>query len=294
MIARVVSLFMAMGVATASHAAPSAESRTAPLPEVMLVATYHLANNNRDIINLPIEDILSPHRQREIEQLVDDLAQWQPARVAVEWDRSDQAGLDRRFADYLAGNLDLSANERDQIAFRLAKKLGLSKVYAIDWNEQGPGGPSDYDFIEWARRNGQGSRFDTFVREGQAEADQTASNMRDQTVSQWYYALNSPDMWLNMHQQYFTLASFGSNDLNPGAAWVGAWYARNLRIFNNIREIIRPEERVLVLYGVGHAYLLDRFLRESEAATPIDPRRYIARQWPLARNRSALSDGSRS
>ncbi len=70
-----------------------------------------------------------------MEELVRGLARWQPTRIAVEWDRSDQAGLDRRYADYLAGNLKLTANERDQIAFRLAKKLGLLKVYAIDWNE---------------------------------------------------------------------------------------------------------------------------------------------------------------
>lgn len=275
MFIRLLSLFSAMSFATATDPASSAEKHSAALPEVMLVGTYHLANNNRDIINLPIEDVLTSKRQREIEQLVDGLAQWQPTRVAVEWKRSDQAGLDRRYADYLAGTLNLTANERDQLAFRLAKKLGLSKVYAIDWNEQGPGDLSDYDFIDWARRNGQDKRFDTFVKEGQAEANRTASNMREQTVSQWYNALNSPEMRLKAHQQYFTLASFGSNDVNPGAAWVGTWYARNLRIFNNIREIIAPEERVLVLHGTGHTYLLDRFLRESEVAASIDPRRYI-------------------
>lgn len=264
---RVLPYLLAISATTAVHATPSAE--------VMLVGTYHLANNNRDLVNLPIENVLTAKRQKEIEHLVDGLAQWRPTRVAVEWARDDQAGLDGRYAGYLANRIDPTANERDQIAFRLAKKLGLSKVYAVDWNDQAPGEPSDYEFIDWARRHGHADRFDAFIKQGQDEANRTASTMREQTVSQWYRALNSPEMRLKMHQPYFTLASFGSNDRNPGAAWVGSWYARNLRIFNNIREIIGPEERVLVLYGVGHTYLLDQFICESNTAVPVDPRRYM-------------------
>jgi len=275
MLVRLCALLLAMGNISAGHATPPAEDRTTSSPQVMLVGTYHLANNNRDLINIPVEDVLSPKRQREIEQLVDGLAQWRPTRVAVEWDRSEQAALDRRYADHLAGDLDLAANERDQIAFRLARKLGTPRLYAVDWNEQGPGDPSDYDFLDWARRNGGGERLETFVREGQAEADRAASIMRGQTVSEWYYDLNSPEARMQAHRPYFEIASFGSNEDNPGAAWVGAWYARNLRIFNNIREILGPEERVLVLYGAGHTYLLERFLRESQAAAAVDPRPYI-------------------
>ncbi len=53
MFIRLVSLAFVMGFATASHAALSAGDQTGSRPEVMLVGTYHLANNNRDIINLP-------------------------------------------------------------------------------------------------------------------------------------------------------------------------------------------------------------------------------------------------
>lgn len=261
---------LAMSAATIAHAARPAE--------VMLLGTYHLANNNRDLVNVPIEDVLTPERQQEIARLVDGLARWHPTRIAIEWPRADQAGLDQRYADYLAGRLKLTANERDQIAFRLAKQLHLERIEAINWNNPAPGEPSDYDFVEWAKHNGQADRFDRFVKQEQDAANQTALDMRGRTISQWYRALNDPKMRLKMHQPYFTLASFGSNDRNPGAAWVGGWYARNLRIFNNLRKLIGPGERLFVLYGAGHTYLLSRFVDESNAAVLVDPRKYIPRR----------------
>jgi len=270
MFRRALMMLLATSTAAVVHAATPGE--------VMLVGTHHLANNNRDLVNLPIEDILTGKRQQEIQRLVDGLAQWRPTRIAVEWPHENQAGLDKRYADYLAGRLRPSTNELDQIAFRLAKKLHLQKVEAIDWNNEAPGEPSEYDFIDWAQRHGQADRFNLFIKEGQNEANQTASNMRGQTISQWYRALNDPKIRLKMHEQYFTIASFGSNDRNPGAAWVGAWYARNLRIFNNLRELTTPGERLFVLYGAGHTYLLSRFIYESNAAMLVDPRKFIPRR----------------
>lgn len=246
--------------------------------QVMLLASHHLANNNRDLINLPIEDVTTPARQNEIAHMVDGIARWQPTRIAIEWSYADQAGLDRRYADYLAGRLKLSANEHDQIAFRLGKQLGLQKIYAIDWNNRFPGQDSDYDFISWAKRSGQAERFDRFVKEGQADADRLAASMREQTISQWYRAINTPEQRLKMHRPYFTIASLGTDQENPGAAWVGGWYARNLRIFNSLTALIEPGERVFVLYGSGHTYFLNNFILESNVAELTDPRLYLPRR----------------
>jgi len=262
---------LALALAIIAPAAANAANQG----QVMVLGTHHLANNNRDLINLPIEDITTPARQSEITRMVDALAFWKPTRVVVEWSYSDQAGLDHRYAAYLAGKLKLSANERDQIAFRLAKRLGHRKVYAIDWNGRFPGQDSNYDFVNWAKRNGQAERFDRFVADGQTEANRTAEEMHGQTISQWYRALNTPEHRLRMHQPYFTIASFGTDQENPGAAWVGGWYTRNLRIFNSLAALVKPGERVFVLYGVGHTYLLDSFIRESGAAKLVDPRDYL-------------------
>lgn len=266
----ILKLLAAIGLsatAASAHVDPASDGP----PQVMLVGTYHLANNNRDLINLPIEDVLTPERQREIEQLVAQLAAWHPTRVAIEWPRDDQAGLDARYASFLAGELAPSANERDQIGFRVARAAGLKRVHAVYWNGDAPGDPGAYDFLQWAADNGRKDDLERLIADGQAKADRTAQAMRGQSVSQWLRDLNTPEARLDSHRQYFRIASFGSNTTNPGAAWVGGWYARNLRIFENLRSIMEPGDREFVLYGAGHAYLLDRFLRESGVADAVDP-----------------------
>ena len=114
-----------------------------------------------------------------------------------------------------------------------------------------------------------------FIEAGQNKLDSQAETMRQQSIVEWYLDLNQPEVREHDHRVYFDLATFGNNERNPGASWVGGWYGRNLRIFNNIREIIEPRDRILIVYGSGHTFLLDRFFRESELAEVIDPRPYI-------------------
>lgn len=268
-------LLLAVGINSTSVAVSERENEAMSDPQVMLLGSYHLANNNRDIINVSIEDVLTALRQQQIIDMVECLAQWKPTRIAVEWDRTDQAGLDSRYAAFLAGNYELSANEIDQIGLRLAKVLGHDRVYAVDWNEAAPGDEVQYDFFGWAERNNQEGRLNAFVEAGQHDAKSASAKMRGQSVAEWYQDLNDPKAKLKMHQPYFEIATFGSNEDNPGAAWVGAWYARNLRIFNNIREILTPQERVTVVYGVGHIHLLGQFFRESGTVGTVDPRPFI-------------------
>jgi hypothetical protein len=78
--------------------------------------------------------------------------------------------------------------------------------------------------------------------------------------------LNSTAHLAEMHSEYFDFAMLGDDEKAPGPNWVGAWFTRNLRIFAKLVRIAdRPSDRVLVIYGAGHAYLLNQYATDSHA-----------------------------
>src|SRR6516162_7700352 len=89
-------------------------------PQVMVLGTYHMANPGRDVYNMQADDVRAPKRQRELAELTEVLAKFQPTKIAIEAD-PDNKTLPAAFQEYLAGKHELSRNEIEQIGFRLAK-----------------------------------------------------------------------------------------------------------------------------------------------------------------------------
>lgn len=240
------------------------ERRIDERPALMVLGTAHLANNNADVLRTEVDNVLSPARQAEIEAVVEALARWRPTRIAVEIDTTGQARLDRRYADYRAGTYALTAGEVDQIGLRLAARLGHERVYAVDWNDMPPGEEADYDWEVGAAAAGEQARMATL--RNPARGQRTTDLVRSRPIPEWLAVMNSPEFLLGMHRTYYEYALLGGPETNQGANWVGAWHGRNLKIFANlVRLADDPGERVLVIYGAGHAFLLNRFAEESGA-----------------------------
>jgi hypothetical protein len=161
-------------------------------PALLILGVPHFPNPGRDTVNVRVADVTTPERQREIAAVVDRLAAFRPTRVAVEWPADAQAELDRRYADYRTGRRVLSANERDQIGLRLAARLGLSCVDAVDWDGDRPGQQSDYDYPAYAEAHGRGEQWRTWVSRFQAQADVDARLMAYTPVSAWLRRVNAP------------------------------------------------------------------------------------------------------
>jgi hypothetical protein len=124
-------LIFGLTVASCISALAQAEPAAAQRTEVLVLGTYHMANPGHDIFNMQADDVLAPKRQAEMAQLMEVLKRFRPTKIAVESD----AGSDRipkRYADYIAGKYQLTANEIDQVGLRLAKELGHKTLYAVD------------------------------------------------------------------------------------------------------------------------------------------------------------------
>jgi hypothetical protein len=271
----IVGLLCVLGLGHAAFSAPPPpetkllrERGPTQRPTLLVVGSVHFDNPGRDVVNIKVEDVLSPARQAQIGKVVDRLAAFKPNLIAVEWPRTDQDKLDARYRDYREGRYALSRDERDQLGLRLAAKLNLARVNAVDWNEDPPGEDSHYDWVEYAKSHGQ-SELLAAVMDPQRTIGIVPQGAL--SIDAWLLKVNSPDILAASQRNYFDIAMIGDAKLQPGANWVGSWYARNLRIFNNLVLLgPKPSDRILVIYGAGHAYLLRQFARESGAFRLVD------------------------
>lgn len=233
-------------------------------PSLVVVGVAHFGNPGGDAINVRVDDVLAPARQREVRAVVDALAAYRPTHVVVEFPGDRQNELDARYRAYRAGEYVLTRNEVDQLGLRLAAELGLERVHAADWNDYPPGTEADYDFAAWAERHGHKARLDRLLDRKRASRQEAL--LARSSIGAFLCEINAPEALARDARAYFDYALFGDTTVNPGAVWVGNWYARNLRIFANlVRLAPKPADRVVAIYGAGHKPLLDRYAAESHA-----------------------------
>jgi len=240
---------------------------------LMVLGSAHLANPGRDYVNLQVDDVLQPKRQREIAELVSRLAWFRPTKIAVEVPAEKDSSLNEDYTRYVQGQLQLSRDEVHQIGFRLARTLGHAKVYAVDSFADAPS-EVDADFESFAVEHGQ--RYLEEAMQTAQEGDATEERiLAEGALVDLYVAKNRPDELLVQHRVYFTLAQIGAGPRYPGANWVEQWYGRNLRIWVNLTRISEPNDRVLLIIGAGHAWLLRQFASESGLYDLEDPVPYL-------------------
>lgn len=239
----------------------------APPAKVLLLGTFHFAYPNRDQHKTDTSnmiDVLSAQRQREIRELADVLASFQPTRIYVEFTR--QSYIDSLYNAYRKGAYALRRGEADQLALRLAKELGHQQLYAVDasnfayenykaypligdlWNNQPP--------VDSARDARMEQRFTRFYNAGDSIA---AGN----TILETFLAMADEQNLRRMHGAYLT-GGFNTTD-NSGPDILSMWwYNRNLRIFNNIlRTKPASSDRIIVLFGNGHIPILKHCFESS-------------------------------
>lgn len=105
-------------------------------PTILLLGTAHLDNpDNGDAFKSHIEGLNSEKRQKEMAEVIDCLAGFNPTKIAVEVVKEREFQMNDRYGQYLTGTIELTNNEIHQIGFRLAERMNLEKLHAVDWNE---------------------------------------------------------------------------------------------------------------------------------------------------------------
>lgn len=280
-IRRTLAAFLAAAVLAAAPA--TAQERPTGFPaacapnevQVMLLGTWHFAGSTTDAVRARAEDVLTPRRQAELEELADRLARWAPEQIAVEWPFSFADSTTGRYTRYAATGATESRNEVVQVGFRLARRLGHPTVHPIDHPM-----PIGNDSIEplYARRPDLKARGDSLLALLQRRSDSAAAHHEPKTIVERMREANTDEALHggNSLGMFGAMLPAGEGDNRGGPQLLARWYERNLMMAHNLTRVLRPQtRRVLVIVGSGHVPPLRNVLDESPDFCPVSPLPYL-------------------
>lgn len=265
MTGKLVSAFVAGVVLTVGF--PAAAADDAPI-EVMILGSTHFDNPGRDAFNIAFDDVLTEARQAQIAEVARALLAFKPTKVAVEWPAEV---AERDYAAYRAGTLEASRNEVVQIGFRIAAAQELPTVRGIDVKGDLPFEP----LTQYLEQTGDMPKLEADLAALSEQVKVTQSIVDTQSVGAVLRHLNQPEYLARDHAFYRGVLRYGDGETQPGAAMLIAWQARNTEICARLVQAAEPGDRIIVLYGSGHAFLLRQCVSETPGFRVIDALEYL-------------------
>lgn len=233
--------------------------------EIMTLGTFHFNFPNLDVVKIEKDDqidVLKPQHQKEIREIVNRLALFNPTMIVIEVNPQHQSRIDSLYNSYLAGEHSLSRCESQQIGFRLGKMLGVEKLYCTDdWGIH-------YDDVREVIFDQEHPEYENFSEYFTNNPDSAILYRPDvifKTESILADLINRNDP-KNIKRSFGNYLAgpfkFSTNDNEfLGVDFrTGQWLNRNLRIFRNIQKInTEPGDRILAIYGSCHLNTLNYF-----------------------------------
>lgn len=266
-------------------ALPGAAMAQAPAParepvQVLVLAVPHLDNPGRDLNNATIDPVTTPDKQAQLALIAEDLARFRPTAIAIESVAPDPSTMiDVGFANYQPEWLLSRPDERVQIGYRLADLAGVERVYAVDEKDR-EGSPSYFPYgavAAWAQVNGRAGDLQAMGGVARAYLAEIERRQRIETLGRLLAEVNAPDEPMSTANAalYYGFLQFGSGDDLPGAELNGRWYTRNAMIFAKLMQVARPGDRIVLMFGAGHAYWLRHFASTTPGYVLVESTDYL-------------------
>jgi hypothetical protein len=228
-----------------------------------------LAEANRLLKTWPANP--TPAQRRHLAALF--LAAGEPASSYVQWLRLPEAerragdGLDAALAEQLI-QIGKRNNESYQLAGRLAARLGLERVHAVD-NHTG-------DKIDVPDIKAYVKSLEAAWASGRAELN--AIEKHEEVLKQapdllpLYRSVNDPKRLRVLAETNVVPSMRAQSPEGYPRMFVGGWEVRNLRMVANIRETFRerPGARVLSIVGSSHKPWFDSWLGQLQGVDIVD------------------------
>jgi hypothetical protein len=244
-------------------------------PEILLLGTYHFDNPNLDAFNMATDDVLTDKRQSEIQAVADCLASFKPTKIAVEQPADNSDRINQLYTKYREdaskGITTERRSELVQIGFRLANMLNHEQLYPIDVKQ-------DMAFealMAYAASNGHEDFLAHVQNVGQSVVQTFAEKQAKSTVGELLRWFNEPEMLALNHSFYLDMLKIGKAPDYVGVQVMVDWYARNLKIFNELTKIADEDSRILVIFGQGHIPIIRQTILDCSYMTLADPLTYL-------------------
>ncbi|MBV8252990.1 MAG: hypothetical protein JO154_10325 [Chitinophaga sp.] len=233
--------------------------------QVLVVGSFHMDYPGLDAHKTADQDkvdVLKEPKKSEVTELVNYIKKFKPTKIAIEaW---PQWNATEKLRKYNQGEYRDKRDERFQIAIRLASELKLDTLYSID---------ADGTLEELTKMD------TTYFKNLLEDFDYQSNDSMTVKYHKLYDYKDKLAAKTNLLQYFKYINSKESHRVDYGAYLVGDfklgeyrgadiialdWYDRNLRIFRNLQRITSgPNDRILMLFGNGHAAILRQLLESS-------------------------------
>jgi hypothetical protein len=267
----------------------SASAQPTPTP-ILVLGSDHLSQLYKK--DNPNTDVLTPGRQKELEEFTLRLTAYRPDLVAVEVLPEKQKEVDSLYALYRQDKLKLNdleggRSEVYQLAFRLGKRLNLNRIHCVD----APGGTS-----QSMLHNGRHIElYQQETVELRKVVGRTYAALQDGSLSlkDFLIFLNRPETYNMIYRlRYMTPArvtegtfknpdsSVDTASIDPkyiGAELISLFKKRDYKIYSNLvnAQMAQQPKRMLLIIGAAHVGSLKSIFRDDPAYTVVDAGKYL-------------------
>ena len=233
--------------------------------QVLVVGTFHFDYPNLDVVKISDEnkiDVLVEPKKTELTEVIDHIKTFKPTKIAIEafpnWNATE------KLKKYKNGGYRNERDERFQIAMRLATELALDTLYSIDAESFDPEIEKlDSTYYQRLIKDFDFESNDPYQKMYRDFYDYSNTIVTKMNMLDYFKYINSKEFHKVEYGGYL-IGDFKLDNLRGADILSIWWYNRNLRIFRKLQEITSStNDRILVLFGNGHASILRQLIESS-------------------------------
>lgn len=219
-------------------------------------------------INHFSKDVLSTENQNGLIHLTEVLGKFQPTKIVLELQPKALAKMNQEYQNYVKDSSFISDkyNEVYQLGFRLARKMSHDSIYLFDDQTEFIGSLEGFTFDAfgaYAQENDAGF-YDRYLKEITDKFQNNQTILKQQNLLNQIVLRNSPmAQKFNAQRMHSFEIRVGIQKSWIGPDWLGRFYRRNIRMMANVMKFNRPEDRILIIVGDNHKWILDELFENT-------------------------------